>query len=346
MQTMRKRESSWRRYRLAAVLGVAASIGATAFIIRQTGASLGEVVSLLPPWAHAAALAAIALHLGGRGVRLALVARGSGARLGVRQALAALLAGDAAAAVTPSRVGSDPAKLYMLAHAGHPLGTGASFVAGEMIAEVLMLTLVCAVLAAGFPSFRLPALGALSYAAVVLVSTSTLLVAGRSMRRRPLPGWLARVRLSPARWRAFRYAAVSFYRRTTRLRAMPPAAIAAVLLATLLHMGGRLAVLPLLASAVAPAAPTGMLVVWPLLFLYAGALLPPPAGGGAIEVAFAATVGDAVPAATIAGLLLWWRFYTFYLGAIIGGATAAFVMARRGNSAQSSAGVAFPAGRD
>jgi glycosyltransferase 2 family protein len=316
------------RHRLAALLGVAAALGATGLIIRRTGATLADITFALPPWAHAAALLALVVHYGARTTRLVAIARGTGTRLGFATAATALLTGDASAAVTPSRVGSDPAKLIILNRAGHPVGTSAALLAAEMIAEVLTLTAVCLVIGAASSEFRVPAFGALSYAVIVLGSVTTLVLAGRRARRLPLPGWLRRLRLSDAGWRGFRLAALRFERRIRRVRRLSPATAAAVIGATALHMGARLAILPILGVAVAPAAPVVLLIVWPLLFLYAGALLPPPAGGGAIELAFAATIGDGVPTATLAGLLLWWRFYTFYLGALVGGIVAAVTLGR------------------
>jgi glycosyltransferase 2 family protein len=328
------------RYRGAAVLGVTAALGASALILRRTGASLADVTTSLPAWAHAAALAAIALHIAGRTLRLVLFARAAGARLRPGSAAAALLAADAAASITPSRVGSDPTKLYMLGRAGHPVGTGAAFIAGEMIAEAIVLTIVCATVATASSAFRLPALGALAYSAVVLGTTCTLLYAGGRMHGRDRPGWAARLRVSERAWRGFRNSAVTFHRRTARLASMRPLLLGGIMLASLAHMAGRLAVLPILGHAIAPAAPLALLVAWPLLFLYAGALLPPPAGGGAIEVAFAATVGDGVPAATLASLLLWWRFYTFYLPALAGGLLASTVIARARRAARAAPEIA------
>jgi glycosyltransferase 2 family protein len=64
------------------------------------------------------------------------------------------------------------------------------------------------------------------------------------------------------------------------------------------------------------------LVLWPLALFYGGVVVPAPGGGGIIEGAFAATLSDAIPEGIFAAALLWWRFYTFYLYILIGGAAA------------------------
>ena len=65
-----------------------------------------------------------------------------------------------------------------------------------------------------------------------------------------------------------------------------------------------------------------MLMTPGLALFYGGVVVPAPGGGGFIEGAFAATLGSAIPAGIFAASLLWWRFYTFYLYLLVGGAAA------------------------
>ena len=71
--------------------------------------------------------------------------------------------------------------------------------------------------------------------------------------------------------------------------------------------------------------PLAPLALWPLGFLYGAAVVPAPGGGGAVEMAFRAALGGAIPAQLFAASLIWWRFYTFYiyilLGALAAGST-------------------------
>jgi hypothetical protein len=59
-------------------------------------------------------------------------------------------------------------------------------------------------------------------------------------------------------------------------------------------------------------------VLRPFFVLYTTALLPPPGGGGGVEVVFATLLGGVLPDAMLASALVWWRVYTFYLGAALG----------------------------
>ena len=74
-----------------------------------------------------------------------------------------------------------------------------------------------------------------------------------------------------------------------------------------------------------PSVPLAPLALWPLGFLYGAAVVPAPGGGGAVEVAFRAALGGAIPAELFGAALVWWGFYTFYiyilLGAIAAGST-------------------------
>jgi hypothetical protein len=76
----------------------------------------------------------------------------------------------------------------------------------------------------------------------------------------------------------------------------------------------------MLAAGTASLPPGGAteLVLRPFFVLYTTALLPPPGGGGGVEVVFATLLGGVLPDAVLASALVWWRVYTFYLGAALG----------------------------
>jgi uncharacterized membrane protein YbhN (UPF0104 family) len=98
---------------------------------------------------------------------------------------------------------------------------------------------------------------------------------------------------------------------------------------TAAHIAGRLLVLPVLVLAVAPGLPLAPLLAWPFFLLYAGAIVPAPGGGGAVELGFTAGLDSTLPLAQLAGLLIWWRWYTYYLGVTLGGLCLALAPARR-----------------
>ena len=68
--------------------------------------------------------------------------------------------------------------------------------------------------------------------------------------------------------------------------------------------------------------PIAPLALWPLGFLYGAAVVPVPGGGGAVEMAFRAALGDAIPARLFGAALVWWRFYTFYIYILLGALAA------------------------
>lgn len=93
----------------------------------------------------------------------------------------------------------------------------------------------------------------------------------------------------------------------------------AAFFASLVHVGLRLAVLPVVALALDPGLSLSSLVLWPLVFLYGGAVAPAPGGGGAVEFGFQYAYSGTMSPAVLGGALLWWRFYSFYLYILLGG---------------------------
>ena len=114
------------------------------------------------------------------------------------------------------------------------------------------------------------------------------------------------------------------------LRRLDGGTIFRVLLVSLVNVLAKLTILPLLVLGVSPEAALGPLVAWPLLLLYTGSLLPPPGGGGAVEVTFIAALSGVIAEDSLAGILLWWRVYTFYLGALAGALVIISALGRSG----------------
>ena len=109
-------------------------------------------------------------------------------------------------------------------------------------------------------------------------------------------------------------------------------------------------VLPIIVGAFGAEADLTALVLWPLVLLYGGALIPAPAGGGAMEfgfgealltvgallalglTGFGAIMNDVLPPEILAASLIWWRFYSYYayvlLGAFAAGRTVMRALGR------------------
>ena len=98
---------------------------------------------------------------------------------------------------------------------------------------------------------------------------------------------------------------------------------ALALLASILHIGLRIAILPAIVYSLGETqVPLAPLVLWPVALMWGSAVSPLPGGGGAIEVGFKAALGHAIPARIFGAALVWWRFYTFYLFILLGALAA------------------------
>jgi uncharacterized membrane protein YbhN (UPF0104 family) len=308
-----------------AAISLAAALGASAWILSRSGGTLASIASVA--WSsHLLAAAVMSLEVVARATRLVCVARGLGHPLALGAALRAQLAGDAAAALTPARAGSDPAKMAVLHRSGVRAGPCGALLLGEMWAESLVLIGCATSIALLADGLRWVALGLFGYAAVVsLASIAALALLRTPSSEDPPRGWL-RLRLGVQRWEHARRAIAEFRIHAKRLSTLPVFWALGVVLATVVHIGARVAVLPILAlplfaPATASAPPLADVVLRPFFVLYATALLPPPGGGGGVEVTFAAALGDTLGPAALAATVLWWRIYTFYLSAALGALT-------------------------
>jgi uncharacterized protein (TIRG00374 family) len=308
-------------------------LGVVFWFAKDTGVTLGEAGSLIPSVHHLGALAAVGLSLLGRAARVAFLARALGYGVGLSEGVVTQLAGEAAAAATPSRTGSDPARILFLKRFGVDVPAGISILAGEIVAEGLVLGPVVLALFVLLPESNAVALGALPYAVTSLAVPFAAFLSVRHPGSRTPPRLWTLLRLSPRKWREFRVGARRFRSKARALQRLDVGTIVRVLLVSLVHVLAKLTVLPLLVLGVSPEAALGPLIAWPLLLLYTGSLLPPPGGGGAVEVTFIAALSGVIAEDSLAGILLWWRFYTFYLGALAGALVIISALGRSGLAA-------------
>lgn len=292
-------------------------MGVAVRVFMGIGADPGEMVAQIPAKAHLAAAGLFVADLLLRGGRLSLLARGLGHPLSLIRGCGVQLLGEAAAAVTPSKSGSDPMRISAMRAHGIPLAAGAAAVVGEMIVEAVAVLLVIVVVGISLPELRLLVSAGLLHPAGSLALTAGVLLAGDRLRR---PGSPSGRRLwTPRRRRVLRRFSLRLLRDLGALRRLPRTSIAILLAASGARVGVRLAVLPVLVLPEAPGTPLPLLLVWPLVFLYALSLLPPPGGGGTIELGYVAALSPSLAPDLLAASLLWWRFYTFGLGAFLGG---------------------------
>jgi uncharacterized membrane protein YbhN (UPF0104 family) len=201
----------------------------------------------------------------------------------------------------------------------------------ELFLEMWSLALVCAGLAIAFHGRGTSAAGLLGlvggYSGAVLGAGAAGLLLARRHANGPPPPWARRLGLHGGRWRVVQRQVRQL---RTSVRALRGANAWRMLLAygaSVLHITGKVAVLPAIVLLADRSVPLTLdtlapLVLWPLALFYGGVVVPAPGGGGVIEGAFALALRDAIPAGTFAAALLWWRVYTYYAYLLVGGVAA------------------------
>ena len=309
---------------LVTALSFAATIGVSIYMIlgwSQQGTSLS-----LPPRAHLFALLAVAVEVLARSLKIRWSARAAGIRLKLSTAARTCLGGDFAAAITPARSGAEPARFFVLAEAGLPSSSALVILYAELFLEVLSLAAVVLCVALIFRHAGAVLITLVSvvgaYAAVILGIGALALFLSRRNANGPPPRWAKRLRLHAGRWRTIQRALRKLRATVDSVDRIHRKAAVAAFLASFVHVAIRLSVLPALVLTSVASAPLAPLALWPLGFLYGAAVVPAPGGGGAVEMAFRAALGHAIPVQLFAASLVWWRFYTFYIYILLGAIAA------------------------
>jgi len=225
--------------------------------------------------------------------------------------------GDVASALTPARLGGEPARFLALRGRGAPTSASAVVLATERVVDTglaAVVTAVAAVLlgARGFADVsglaaRFASPGALPWmiaVAVLVIAFAT--VAVRFRARFPRVGPSLRDAVSHA-------------------KAMVGVRLVAAIGLTTVSMVARVAILPLLLWGSGALRDPVAVVMGSFALIYAQLLLPTPAGVGGVELGFVLGVAPLLPPAEVARLLLVWRAITVGvpagLGAIVFGRT-------------------------
>ena len=269
---------------------------------------------MTPLQAHLLCVGLVAADLLARAWRIQWIVQGLGHRMSLWDSFVLNAFGDAACALTPLRIGGEPARLAGMLRSRVP--ATAAFVAISL--EVLAAWPVILV-AAGWLIWRYapawwleagPRLGTAAEAAwpwVVAVALASVL-AWRAARRVTSPA--ARQLRRPIR------------RARVYWRRMPRWPLVASLPLSLINLASRVAILPVLALTLPSPPAMGPLAVGSFALLYSQLVLPTPSGAGAVELGFLG--GAAGDLGSGEGWLLFaWRLYTNGIGVILGIALAA-----------------------
>ena len=310
---------------LVVLLSFALALGVSAWVL-VSGWRHGGGAFTLPSSAHAAALVITIVEIMARAVKLRWIAQAIGFRLRLRPALRTVLGGDFGASITPSRSGSEPARFLILTEARIGTANIVLLLFAELALEAASLGIVAFALAFAFPRGGGALAGVVGvvggYAAFVLTAMAIGALLARRHGSGPVPHWASALGLGAIRWRAVQR---SLRQLRDGMRAAASADrrwVTGALVVSVMHVVARIAVLPALVRFADPTVPLAPLVLWPLMLLYGAGVAPAPGGGGVIEVAYRATLGDVIPQALLGTTLVWWRFYTFYLPMLLGAIVA------------------------
>lgn len=315
---------SLRRW-LILIASFAATIGISVWIL-WSGWAKGGAPPPIPLWAHGLALVAVAAEVVTRTVKIQWSAGALRIPLRFGTAMRVCLGGDFAASITPARSGAEPARFLVLAEAGVSAADSLLVLFTELFLEMTSLALLCVLLAFVFEGggtvvqLMIAMVG--GYAAFVLsIGAAGIFLAKRNAHGPP-PSWARTIGLHAGRWRTIQHSLRSLRAGIAAVRHARFGMMVAAGISSMIHVSLRLAVLPVIALAMDPSLPLAKLVLWPLVFLYGGAVAPAPGGGGAVEASFNWAYSGVMSPAEIGGALIWWRFYTFYLYIVLGALAA------------------------
>lgn len=255
---------------------------------------------------HLTCVALMALDQVARALRLQLLARAVGHPVSLRDAAATNLIGDGACAVTPMRLGGEPARLAGMLRAGLP--AAATFVVIGFEVVTMWPVIIASAIGIG-----------------LAFAPGWIETAGPEFARglREVWSWLVIVAgLSALVW-IFVRRGVKVVPRAARRpwrrvmvygRRMPPGPLVASALLAFVNLATRTAILPILMLALPGAPPIGPAILGSFALLYSQLVLPTPSGAGVVDLGLlAGAAGNAD-----VGLLLWWRLYTTILPALLG----------------------------
>ena len=266
-------------------------------------------MTLTPLQAHLLCLGLVGLDQAARAVRIRMLVRAVGQDLSLRDALATNAIGEVACALTPMRLGGEPARLAGLLRAGVP--AGATFVAIALEVLTAWPVIVTSALALGF-----------WFAPGWVEQSAPELLRGL----RDLWVWLAVAGVAcVALWILVRRS-VHIAPRVTRRpwrrvlvywRRIAPLPIVVATACAFVNLASRTAILPVLMATLVDPPPLGPAILGSFALLYSQLVIPTPSGAGVVDVGLLAGAAGAGGGVGVA-LLVWWRFYTTVVGAGLG----------------------------
>jgi uncharacterized membrane protein YbhN (UPF0104 family) len=259
--------------------------------------------------AHLICVGLVAADLIARGWRIQWIIQGLGYPLSLKDAFVLNAFGDAACALTPLRIGGEPARLAGMLRSRVPATAAFVGISLEVLAAWPVIILAAAWLgweyAPAWWSSAGPRLEAAAEHAWPWV-VGVFLISVLSWRyARGVTSPVARHLRRPVK------------RARVYWRRMPWWPLVVSLPLSLVNLGTRVAILPVLALTLPDPPAMGPMLLGSFALLYSQLLLPTPSGAGAVELGFLG--GAAGDLGEHQGwLLLAWRWYTNGVGVVLG----------------------------
>lgn len=259
--------------------------------------------------AHAICLGLVALDFAARTLRMQVFLRALRHPRPFGEVLVQIALGETASTLTPLRAGGEPARIWLMRHQGIPAGAGVVGAGIDFLATTSMILVVAVALgvtiggewwATAGPSLMRSAAGSGPVVAAILVATMVAWLLVERYRPDLTHGAAAELRLA-----------------RQHLRDVPLRAYVLTAPLSLVNIAARAAILPVLAQTLSHPPPLAATIVGSFALLNAQAVIPTPAGAGAVDVGFLAGAAGSMGAAE-ARLLLLWRFYTSVVGSTLG----------------------------
>jgi uncharacterized membrane protein YbhN (UPF0104 family) len=257
---------------------------------------------------HGAATALVAVDVGVRSIRLHAYARESGGSLTPRDSVITTLAGDAAAALTPWRLGGEPMRVAAMKD-GCTVSQSVVALGSESAVNYVVVALCGAWLGSRYGSAWWREVGSQMAPAISsntawwLIAFLVLLVVAGGVLLRKRRRMVARAAAS------LRRALAASLRASHKLLAIG-------LVLSAVSLVARVALLPLLAIGVSQSVEVGVLAFVSFGLLYGQLVMPTPSGAGAVD---ALVLGGATGVHQHAGAMLAaWRFYSTLLPTVAG----------------------------
>jgi uncharacterized membrane protein YbhN (UPF0104 family) len=264
---------------------------------------------MTPVEAHLTCIGLVALDLLARLWRIQWIVQGLGHRMTAKDTFILNALGDAACALTPLRIGGEPARLAGMLRSGVPAPAAFVGISFEVLAAWPVTIVAVGWLAWQYaPAWwisigpRLSAAAQEAWPWVAVVVLASVLA------------WYYATRVASP---VARHIERPVRRTLVYWRRMPRWPLVASVPLSLINLVTRTAILPVLALTLAHPPALGPMMLGSFALLYSQLVLPTPSGAGAVELGFlggaAGDLGD-----DQGWLLLWWRFYTSGIGVILG----------------------------